>query len=216
LLHPHTLLWTLLFAACNGSNDSDVPEALPDTDTTDSLPSDSIDWSIEDTGLNGGYSNEEPPFELDLAHAGVWELLPLGGPYTSMVGEMTVTELLDGNENTPWCSATFSLTGQATPDLCDTCDYGFIILFYLTKEGSKDKNKDDDEKVGGLEDCRSPDLPADGETRTLAYSDADSTIYFNYYGSDIWIPWYDASDLHDEVNFEWESTLGFIGKEEDE
>jgi hypothetical protein len=210
-----TPLWLWLCAACSGKSDSGVPESLPDTDTTDSLPADSIDWSTEDTGLSGGYSNEDPPFELELSHAGVWELLPIGGPYTSMVGELTVTELLDGNESTPWCQATFSLTGQAVDDLCETCDYGFLILFYLVKEGDPDK-KDPDKSVGGLEDCRSPDLPADGESRTLAYSDADSTIYFNYYDSDIWIPWYDASDLHDEVNFQWEATLGFIGEEDDE
>lgn len=216
-MHSHTPLWPLLLlcAACTDSSDSGVPEKLPDTDTTENLPSDSIDWSVDDTGLDGGYSDEEPPFELSLAHAGVWELLPLGGPYTSMVGELTITELLDGNKSTPWCSATFSLTGQAVDDVCDTCDYGFTILFYLVEEGSKKEDKGKEEAVGGLAECRSPDLPADGEVRTLAYSDADSTIYFNYYGSDIWIPWYDASDLHDEVNFEWEATLGFIGEEEE-
>ena len=209
------LLCLLLSAACVGSKDSGVPETLPDTDTTDNLPADSIDWSLDDTGLNGGYSNETPPFELDLNHAGAWQLLPLGGPYTSMVGELTVTELLDGNESTPWCSATFALTGQAVDDLCKTCDYGFTILFYLLEEGSEKEDKGKGDSVGGLEKCRSPDIPSDGEVRTLAYSDSDSTIYFNYYGSDIWIPWYDASDLHDEVNFEWEATLGFVGEEEE-
>ena len=135
-----------------------------------------------------------------------------------MAGEMTVVELLDGNENTPWCRATFSLTGQSVDDVCDTCDFGFRILFYLTEEGSKDKEKKQGGKdeVGGLEDCRSPDLPGDGDSLTFAFSDAESTIYFNYYDSDIWIPWYAASDLHDEVNFEWEATLGFVGEEEED
>ena len=208
----HILLMMSVSACTGKSNDTGVPETLPE-DTADTTPSDTIDWNVEDTGLNGGYGNEEPPFELDLMHEGLWELLPLGGPFTSMVGEMHVTELLDGNKTTPWCDVTFSLTGQAIDEPCDTCDFGFIILFYLIEEGTGKDNKGN--KTGTLNDCRSPDLPTDGETRILGYSDLDSTIYYNYQDSDIWIPWYDASELHDEVNFAWEATMGFVGEEED-
>ena len=208
----------MLATGCSGSSsDTGTPEQLPPVDTAENTLTDTIDWNVSDTGLNGSYSNEEPPFELTLQHEGVWELLPLGGPYTSMVGEMTVVELLDGNENTPYCRATFSLTGQVAESTCDSCDVSFLILFYLTDEGEKgDKEGKEKSEVGGLADCQSPDLPADGETRTLGYSDLDSTIYFNYYDSDIWIPWYDANDLHDEVNFSWEETVGFAGDEEED
>jgi hypothetical protein len=212
-----SLLPVLLASACVSSDDTGVPVNLPDTNDSSSTSSDSIDWNINDTGMSGGGTNESPPYELALDHKGHWDLLPLGGPYTSMVGEMTITELLDGNKNTPWCEVTFSLTGQSVDDVCETCDFGFLILFYVSKEGTGKEKDEDGQKgmVGGLEDCRSPDLPGNNESRTLAYSDADSTIYYNYHDSDIWIPWYDASDLHDEVNFEWEALMGFIGEQED-
>ena len=212
------LLWSALIGlACVNTDDSGVPQNLPDTEDSSSFSSDSIDWNIDDTGMSGNSNNETPPFELALDHQGVWDLLPLGGPYTSMVGEMVITELLDGNKNTPWCQVTFSLTGQDVDDVCDTCDFGFRILFYVSEEGTgKEKDEDGNKRmVGGLSDCRSPDLPANNESRTLAYSDADSTIYYNYHDSGIWIPWYDASDLHDEVNFQWEALMGFIGEQED-
>lgn len=216
-MSSHLLWFGLLGAGCVGSDDTGVPQNLPETTDSNSTSSDSIDWNINDTGMSGSGSNESPPFELALDHQGVWDLLPLGGPYTSMVGEMTITELLDDNKNNPWCQVTFSLTGQSVDDVCDTCDFGFLILFYVSEEGvGKEKNDDGDkELVGGLSDCKSPDLPANNESRTLAYSDADSTIYYNFNDSGIWIPWYDASDIHDEVNFQWEALMGFIGEQED-
>ncbi len=198
--------WGLL--ACSPSEESEVPTTLPPEDTDVDTTSDT-GWFPTDTGSSGSYTDETPPHTLAMSHTGTWELLPLGGPFTSLVGELHITEVLDDDE-VPSCVASFALTGQSTEDNCDGCDYPFTILFYLTDEGDE-KN----DKVGGLADCRSPDLPTDGAVRTLAYADAEGTIYFDYYDSGIWLPWYDASLLHDEVTFSWSGSAGIVGEEEE-
>jgi hypothetical protein len=208
--HSQLLCGFGLLVGCTPTDDSETKTTLPvDTDSIEYLEDDS--WIDSDTGISGAYTNEEPLHTLTMTHTGQWDLLPLGGPFTSMVGELQVTELLDGDEMTPWCKVTFSLTGQAVDEVCPTCDFGFLILFYLSDEGDKK-----DPKVGGREDCQSPQLPQDGETRVLAYSEAESLLYFNYYGTDIWVPWYEAAQFRDELNYEWTDAAGFIGVEEDD
>jgi len=213
---PGPALLCFLLLGCTGSKDTATDAQLPPADT-DSVELLDDTWVDTDTGISGSYTNEEPPHSLTMEHSGHWDLLPLGGPFTSMVGSLQVVELLDGNKLSPWCRATFSLTGQATDEVCPTCDFGFLILFYLTEEGPKKDDLKDDKgnPVGGLADCQSPQLPGDGETRTLAYSDSENMIYFNYNGTNIWVPWYQATQLRDELNFVWEHTAGFTGVEED-
>ena len=196
---------------CTNTGDTGTPSTLPsqDTDSIEYIDEDS--WVDTDTGISGSYPDETPPYTLTMSHTGSWDLLPIGGPFTSMVGSLEIVELLDANEMQPWCKATFSLTGQSVDDICPTCDFGFIILFYLVDEGDKK-----DKEVGLLEDCQSPGLPADGEVRTLAYSESDSMLYYNYGDTNIWIPWYEANQLRDELNYAWTATAGFIGVEEEE
>ena len=43
----------------------------------------------------------------------------------------------------------------------------------------------------------------------MGYSSEDRLIYYNYNNTGIWLPWYDASRLGDEISFEWESTKGY-------
>lgn len=210
-IHGSVVMCLALTGCNNGGDDSAADVGLPpeDTSSVEYLEDDS--WADTDTGINSSYTNEEPPYTLSMSHTGHWDLLPLGGPFTSMVGDLVVTEVLDGDKLTPWCQVTFSLTGQAADDICPTCDFGFIILFYLADEGDK-KN----DKVGGLEDCQSPHLPADGDVRTLAYSDSENMIYYNYGDTNIWVPWYEATQLRDELNFVWEDAAGFIGVPEED
>ena len=65
-----------------------------------------------------------------------------------------------------------------------------------------------------LDGCLSPDLPGHQEIRRLGYSSTDGIIYFDYYNSGIWIPWFEANQLHDEITFSWEAKLGFFGFED--
>jgi hypothetical protein len=208
---PLLVFYGLLCAGCSNPDGASTGTPLPPADTSDISYIDEDSWADTDTGLSGAYPNEAPPHTLTMTHTGSWDLLPISGPFTSMVGELQILEALDSEPLTPWCKATFSLTGQSADERCPTCDFGFIILFYLNDEGDK-KNKD----VGGLEDCQSPGLPADGEVRTLAYSESDSMIYLNYYDTGIWVPWYEANQLRDELNYAWTGSAGFIGVEEEE
>ena len=212
-------LCCLLVACSSGKEDSaDKPTDLPPEDTSSITYLDSGVPFGDDTGLGGGYSDNVPLHTLTMMHLGSWELLPLGGPYTSMVGELSVVELLDGDTRTPWCQATFSLTGQLVSDKCTTCEYAFVMEFYLISEGDpKEKELPEDERaVGGLADCQSPELPEDGESRIYGFSADEGAVYFNYYGSGIWIPWYDGAQIRDEVSFDWEETAGFSGVEEED
>ena len=35
----------------------------------------------------------------------------------------------------------------------------------------------------------------------------EDSIYHNYYGTDVWLPWYDADKNGATVDFEWIATL---------
>ena len=67
-----------------------------------------------------------------------------------------------------------------------------------------------------VEECFTPDLPGHQEIRRLGFSFVEQTIYFNYYNSGIWLPWYEASQNQNEVLFDWESRVGFYGFPDDD
>lgn len=209
------LVLCLPLACTSDGGDSDSA-GLPD-DTQPAGGSDSAGWFPVDTGPDTGF-NETPEHVLTLEHRGEWELTPIGGgPWTAFTGELQVDEYLDYFEDQPWCTARFALTGQATEDLnnCPACDVVFDVLFYLTDEGLEDDEGDPylDENgniIAGLGVCGSPDLPEHDEVRRMGLSLDAETIYFDYYGSDIWVPWYDIEQLHDDVDFEWTADVGFV------
>ena len=70
-------------------------------------------------------------------------------------------------------------------------------------------------EVGGLEMCKSPDLPTDLERWNMGWSEDEQTLYFNYYDSGFWLPWYEADAVHDDIAFTWAETLGFFVPEDD-
>jgi hypothetical protein len=189
---------------------------LPDVDdgSLDSAaPSFAVDTSIYDTGFN-----EQMVQQLQLFHEGAWEMSPPSGPYTVLYGELEVMEVIDGKIDPPWCSFTFALTGYISDELCDTCDIAFDVSFYLLDDGEEPDEEEMDaenpERAYELDDCLTPDMPAHEEIRTLGYSAFEEQIYFDYYDSGIWIPWYEASQILDSVSFEWEHTIGFYGFED--
>lgn len=111
-----------------------------------------------------------------------------------MSGSLLVNETVDGKGD-PTCVLDFSLTGTKAGYQCPGCNYTFFINFVLVE--------------GDAEACASSDLPEDGDARVMGYSSEDRLIYYNYNNTGIWLPWYDASRLGDEISFEWESTKGY-------
>ncbi len=207
-------------------NDSGVIGAGDDRDDTGySFPADTFD---------GGGLDEFPDNTLELRHTGYWDLTPLGGPYETLIGDLHIDELIDGDPDQQWCYALFGLTGfgLAPEDYagCASCDVAFEVEFYLVEEGGFkpfegaepiDSGDTYDERdvyeVNGLDECRSSDLPADGDRWQMGWSEAEQTIYINYFGSDIWLPWYAGEQTLDKVTFAWIEQFGFVVPEmEDE
>ena len=211
----------LLTVGCkDNSGDSNTEATLPPEDDSPGSYDTGL-WNSTDSGFGGNY-NEEPPYLLTIQHTGNWTMSPITGPYTSMTGQLEIIEYLDGNEENIWCRAVFALTGQASKDTdtCEDCDFTFDILFFLYEEGAgKDKEDDDDDddpEVGGLDKCRTPDLPGGSETRTMGFIRDVDTIYYNYYDSGIWLPWYDAEQAGNDLTLSWTADVGFAGEEEEE
>ena len=143
----------------------------------------------------------------------------MGGPYTDMIGTMTVEESILGGETI--CNAEFSLTGTVSKTDCDHCAEAFEVLFYMVSQGELDEYgeqvlNEDGAAVSGLGMCQFPDLPQDGETWRLGFAEVDGALFWDYYDSGVWVPLYDAEELHDEVTFEYETTVGFVPIEEDD
>ncbi len=225
----------LLAVACGGKPD--------DTQTEAALPADSAVPDVpdrEETGLffpvdtfDGGGLDEVPNNTLEVRHTGYWDLTPIGGPYDTVIGTLDVDELIDGDTDQPWCYLRYALTGFVVPldpaGGCDTCDIAFEIEFYLVEDGALlplpgaepidtggTYDEDDVIEVNGLDECRSPDLPADGERWIMGWSELEETLYLNYYGSDIWLPWYEGALDRDTLSYAWIESFGFVVPEEEE
>ena len=71
--------------------------------------------------------------------------------------------------------------------------------FYVVDYGEIEEPMDDEWTVHPSEHTRSAiALPLTCHStgqRQYSYSQIDETIYFNYYSSGIWIPWYEASQV---------------------
>lgn len=207
---PHPLPPSLVLALVVGvgagckakGDDTSGPVELPDeTASYDSRAETGtliVDTYIEDEG------DDVPEHTLSLTAEGVWELSPRGGPWTALTGDLVVTEVLDGDLENPTCEVSFALTGEAPEDAlgCDTCTDVFVISFYLSS--------------GDAEACSDPDLPLDGDVRAYGWSEVDSTIYLDYAGTGVWIPWYEAEVDEDTITFIWTAELAvFVPEEED-
>lgn len=181
----------VLLLACAGGGDDSVPTELPPEETyTDTAPdSFLVDSSFTDTG-----GNTAPAHLLELRHEGSWSLSPEGGPWTAMTGAFTVTEVLDGDVENPACELEWSLTGEEADSGCEGCVASFVVHHYLAS--------------GDREACQDPDLPEDGEDRSMGWSDADGVIRYDVGDSGVWVDWYAGERLGDELSFLWEATVG--------
>lgn len=204
----------LLLGGC-GDDKGDTGIGTLTADTATEAETDTAEpFFPVDTSADTGF-NQRPEQTLVLAHVGVWQQSPVGGPYTALTGVLEVVELLDGDEDAPWCRVTFALTGAVTEETCPTCDVGFSVDHYVVREGPTEDELEDEIEVGGLAACMSPDLPADLERWHMGWSEAEGTVYFNYYDSEFWLPWYDGAQTHDDISFAWTQELGVFLPEED-
>lgn len=172
-----------------------LPEETAVPDVSDTA------WFEEDTG--SGTSDDTPSHSLQISQTGTWELSPRGGPWTTLVGELLITEVLDGDEELPACTASFALTGEALEEAgCDGCEVAFAVSFYLNE--------------GDPGACRDPDTPQHGDLHTFGLAPTEDLIYLDYHGSGIWIPWYAAEIDEDDVAYAWLTTLAVAIEEEEE
>lgn len=206
----------LLAGACKGGEDSASP-GLPPVDTGSQPVDTGEPFFPVDTAADTGF-DLSPVDILDITHTGVWSQSPIGGPYTALTGQLEIVEILNDDDNQPWCRVTFALTGLKTNETCPTCDIGYLVEYYVVQEGPTEEELADDEdiEIGGLDDCYSPDLPENLDRWHMGWSELEQTVYFNYYDSGFWLPWYDTDDVHDDISFVWEMSMGFFVPEEDD
>lgn len=187
--------WLLACAAEGG--DSTEPELPVDTEVVDTAPDTfEVDTSVDDTA-----TNLDPEHVLTITHDGEWAMSPVGGPYTAMTGSLLVEEVLDGDVERPTCAATFALTGESAEEPCAGCTATFRVRFYLSE--------------GATEACQDPDLPAVDESWDMGWNPSTGTIQLNVGGSGVWVDWYAAERLGDDLTFSWSTTVG-VAVEDDE
>ncbi len=211
------MLLSLSILGCSGSSDP-VPTEIPDDETP--KPQDTGGFNF-DTGRDTGVG-ETPENTLTFVQTGRWEMSPVGGPYTSVVGVLDVVEYQDGmvppedtgsgeeeeeeeEELLPEgtvCQVQFAMTGQAAEPTCPTCDFSFDFLFYVMD--------------GDPIECRDPELPDHGETRRYAFDIDTKTVFYDYGNSGLWLEWWHGVRQGDKIFFDWEATVGWIPPEEEE
>lgn len=225
----------LALAACTGKTDSGDEAALPNLDSALGGSGGDRDtgYSFQPDTFDGSGLDQQPNNTLLVKHVGGWSLSPLGGPYRAAVGELVVEEFIDGDDDQPWCWVVYSMTGEIVDDGraggCSTCDFVFDIEFYVNQDGGlrpedgavpidTGGNYDEDDVVdtNGREDCRSPEMPADGERWLMGWSEDEGTLYMEYYGSGIWLPWYEGELSFDQLSFSWIDEFGFVVPPEEE
>jgi hypothetical protein len=150
--------------------------------------------------------NDVPLHTVILEQSGVWNLS--GSPYDVLIGSFRVRELVDGNApdtsvtgdtaDDLACNITYSMQGTPSPQPtgCPNCAHVWDIQFTIDADSETDTSQ-----------CNDPDLPQDGDTWRLGYAGGDATIYFNFYGTGIYVPWWGAIQAGDSVIFEWSREL---------
>ena len=153
-----------------------------------------------------GALDEEPEHTVTVIEQGTWSLSPLGGPYTSLVGTMTIIEYIDGPPDAddtapPPCQIEIALTGS--PSVygdCTNCSFTFDVLHSVVS--------------GDLSQCHDPDRPTDGDTRPLGFDPTTGRI--RWHRGSHWFDWYEAQLVGDQLTFSYTATLGVTVDEEDE
>ncbi len=193
-------------AAC-GPDREPVEQAPPvDTDTEPPkiLTLDTALFIPQDTGPDILPDNV-PTDYVTLEQTGLWTVSPTSPPHTDVSGQLYLQEWLgelDLLEPIYECDVSYSLSGQAVdPHTCADCDFVFDVEFFVV--------------LGSPAGCHDPDTPQDGDVWQMGFDSGSGTIYRNYFGTDVWLPWYDASQMGADVMFDWTATLAIEVEEEE-
>jgi hypothetical protein len=199
------LTFFLLVGACGGEA-GDSAAVLPPAETgeTGSDADDSAGTFPFDTSGDSASSDDVPSHWLTMREAGLWVPEDDGsGVIHGVSGQLEAREVVDGDEEAPACDWVWTFVGTAADSSCDDCDYTMDVTF----------TRDDTLSTGA---CRDPELPATDEQWRLGYAAAEATIWFDYYGTGVWVPLYDVTvDSELGITFSWERTIAVDVPEED-
>jgi len=199
-----------LFATGCGPAEEEKP-ADPFIEDTDDAPiyntSSTTTTFPFDTGF-GNAADVEPDHWLHITQIGTWSMSPPGGPYANMTGGLTVTEIVDQLDDTadpPDCQVVYALVAQTyEPNSCAECDFTVKVEF----TGS-----------GNRENCYDPDMPPlstpDGGGWPMGYSSSTNKVLFNYYGTGVWVPWYNAIKVGDMISIDFTTSIAIDAEEEE-
>lgn len=214
--HPQGIhvIWLLLACTDQTKDNAELP---PEEEYSEE---ESIEPSFEEPPVSEEAFDEAPPQMLQLVHTGIWNLSPIAGPYTSLYGELNIQERIDGGILFPYCDFDFAVTGYKVETLCPTCDFGFSIEFFVQEPEPVPEEEEIEIPDGipiavSIEECFTPELPEHQETRTLAYSIDEQMLYFDYFNTGIWVPWYPATFINDTLEVYYYEEVGFYGVEND-
>ena len=172
-------LTLLLFSIGCGSKETDSSVSVIPEDTQPQSADTGMGWFAVDTAFDTGY-NTPPPMNMLVTHTGEWELSPAAGPYQILIGEMSVQEIVVENTATLWCDFQISLTGEANGAGCPTCDFGFMVEFYVHEnpnvpDESEMDMDEDPEFAYTINDCMTPDLPEHEGLWQMGYSSLEDS-----------------------------------------
>jgi hypothetical protein len=132
-----------------------------------------------------------------MTQIGRWDLSSAGPPYSDLSGTLRITEHVDTLDTALpvyECDVQYALTGSVVENhTCPNCDFVFDVEYYVNS--------------GDPSTCHDPDAPQSGVVWQLGFVGNEDSIYHNYYGTDVWLPWYDADKSGATVDFEWIATL---------
>ncbi|MEZ4236901.1 MAG: hypothetical protein R3F59_12260 [Myxococcota bacterium] len=188
------LLWA---AACTPPGPQQTTPVPTDSDTSEPkiLPIDTAPFIPIDSSADGP-PDLVPGHFVYMSQSGVWNLSSASAPNT-MTGSLQITEYVDTLDTALpeyECYVTYALTGEAVGNhTCTDCNFVFDVEFYV----------DDGDPAA----CHDPDAPPSGAVWQMGWSDPDGTIYLNYYGTDVWLPWYPGTKSAAVIDFAWSATL---------
>lgn len=171
-----------------------------DTAGTGELPAETGEYTfvydtstyVIDTGALVDTANSAPDTIITMVQTGTWNLSPPGGPYTTVSGTFSALETME--DGAVGCNVTFAVEGTVTDEGCPGCTQG-LEIHYNTLDGNGAP-------------CRDRDLPEPGDDRTFGVALDEATLYWDYYDTGAWLPWYDLSQEGDTLTVSWRAELG--------
>lgn len=183
--------------ACKSAPETPPPPTTTDSETGDVhiLPRDS--YPLPTDSSPDLPPNLTPSHWVTLEQTGTWVLGSSTPPFSSMTGDLRIREYVDDLDTAVpnyECDVTYALTGsEVTQHSCGACDFVFEIEHYV--------------QSGSPGDCHDPDVPLDGSIWNMGFDSGTRTIYRNYGGTGLWLPWYDATKAGATVTFDWTASL---------